>query len=139
MEIDNQAAALLGQEHRRLRRKVFDRSDSRSSPSGLSLMLRKAAARVRAYRRTTTVTVAVAGLSRSGKTAFITSTVANLIAAQSGVEPMRLRGFSVVDDGRLRGAVIPPVYTARQGKRFPYAEMMKALTAEKPEWPRRTE
>lgn len=99
-----------------------------------------ALARARAFRKTTEVTIAVAGLSKSGKTAFITSVIANLIAAQAGGDAAkRLQGFSVVDQGRLRAAAIPAVYAAKRGKRFPYAQMMQALSGESAAWPRRTD
>ena len=57
-----------------------------------------------AYWRSTEVTVAVAGLSRSGKTAFITSLIANLEAASRNSNARKwLNGLDVVDTARLRG------------------------------------
>ncbi len=97
------------------------------------------AARLRAYRLTTDVTIAVAGLSSSGTTVLITSAIANLLAAGGGGKTVEcLRGLSVVDSGRLKSSVIADPYTARRGKRFPYIEMLDKLTARIPAWPTRT-
>jgi predicted YcjX-like family ATPase len=55
-----------------------------------------------AWWRSDEVTIAVAGLSRSGKTAFITSMIANLEAASySSAGQKWLNGFGVVDTARL--------------------------------------
>ena len=84
----------------------------------------EAAARWAAYWRTTTVTVAVAGLSRSGKTVFITSAIANLIAAQGGEDGKKAMGSSLFSTkGAFERLVSPESYTATRGKRFPYIGM----------------
>jgi predicted YcjX-like family ATPase len=92
-----------------------------------------------AYNRSRTVTIAVAGLSRSGKSAFITSVIANLEAAMQTAEGQKwLNGLDVVDSGRLHSARRPPNFTAINGYQFPYKDMLAALAANTPTWPKRT-
>ena len=94
---------------------------------------------IHARYRSTAVTIAIAGLSRAGKTALITSLITNLEAA--GDNPAArgwLRGLEVVDDGRLCSARQPSAHQSRHGRAFPYSDMLTALTADEPSWPERT-
>jgi len=85
------------------------------------------------------VTVAVAGLSRSGKSAFITSVIGNLQAAGRNSRAADwLRGLDVVATGRLRSADRPANYRPSHGRMLPYGDMLAALTADTPKWPSRT-
>lgn len=94
---------------------------------------------IAAWRKSRTTTVAVAGLSRSGKTALITSIIANLEAAGRDPKTARwLGGLDVVDTLRLRSAEQPRNYKPTHGRMFPYSNMLAALTAETPRWPSRT-
>ena len=94
---------------------------------------------INARWRSTAITVAVAGLSRSGKTAFITSVVANLQAAARNSRAAEwLKGLDVVASGRLRSADRPQNYRPRHGRMLPYGDMLSALTADAPSWPSRT-
>src|ERR1700757_3803901 len=80
------------------------------------------------------VTVAVAGLARSGKTAFITSVVANLQAAGSNSGAARwLNGLRGVDTRRLCSAGQPPNYRPTHCNRvFPFTDALSALAGDKP-------
>jgi predicted YcjX-like family ATPase len=92
-----------------------------------------------AWRRSTTITIAVAGLSRSGKTAVITSTLANLQAAANNSRAAEwLKGLDVVATKRLRSAARPPTYRPRHGRMLPYGDLLAALTGDTPQWPSRT-
>src|SRR5271166_4183304 len=85
--------------------------------------------------RDRTVRVAVTGLSRSGKTAFITSLVQNLLSAVG--RPGRLPFLRAAAERRILGARllapeggdVPP---------FPLAETVAALAADPPHWPAST-
>lgn len=77
------------------------------------------------------VSLAVTGLSRSGKTAFITSLVNQLLEARDSAS---LPFFSVVSQSRLIGVkreIQPDVTMAR----FAYEEGMERLNQQPPEWP----
>lgn len=75
--------------------------------------------------------LAVTGLSRSGKTAFITSFVNQLLMVNSGA---RLPMFSAVRDGRLLGAKrVPQRHLGIS--RFAYDEGVAALYGTPPAWP----
>ncbi|HGJ5872508.1 MAG TPA: YcjX family protein [Arsenophonus apicola] len=77
------------------------------------------------------VRIAVTGLSRSGKTAFITSLVNQLLHVQSGA---RLPLFSAAREGRLLGAKrIPQKHF--NIPRFAYDESIAALYHSPPQWP----
>ncbi|WP_036774864.1 YcjX family protein [Photorhabdus australis] len=75
--------------------------------------------------------LAVTGLSQSGKTAFITSLVNQLLHAHSGA---RLPLFSVVRDGRLLGVKRVPQRDLGI-PRFAYDEGLAALYSTPPSWP----
>jgi len=80
---------------------------------------------------TPTVRLGVTGLSRAGKTVFITALVRNLIG------PNRLPFFSAVSDGRLSRAYLQP-QPDDDLPRFAYERHVAALTAQAPEWPQST-
>ncbi|MEC5320598.1 YcjX family protein [Brenneria populi subsp. brevivirga] len=78
--------------------------------------------------------LAVTGLSRSGKTAFITAFVNQLLNVHSGAH---LPLFSAVREGRLLGAKRVPQRDLGI-PRFAYDEGMAALYGTPPSWPRPT-
>ena len=80
------------------------------------------------------VNLAVTGLSRAGKTVFITSLVHNILSAMH--QPHRMPLLSVVRDGRLIGAKLAP----KSGplKRFPYEDNIAYMAADPANWPART-
>ncbi|MFT4746412.1 MAG: putative YcjX-like family ATPase [Congregibacter sp.] len=80
------------------------------------------------------VNLAVTGLSGSGKTAFITSLVNQLIEAN---EASQLPFFSVVREARLVG-VKRDVQPNLSFSRFAYEDAMIKLTQTSPEWPSST-
>lgn len=80
------------------------------------------------------ITLSVTGLSRSGKTAFITSLVNQLINEGNGT---RLSFFDPVHQGRFIAAKRVPQKHFHV-PRFDYDGAMTALTAEFPEWPEPT-
>ena len=80
------------------------------------------------------VNLAVTGLSGSGKTAFITSLVNQLIEAN---EAAHLPFFSVVRESRLIG-VKRDVQPNLTFSRFAYEDAMSKLTQASPEWPSST-
>ena len=80
------------------------------------------------------VNLAVTGLSGSGKTAFITSLVNQLIEAN---EVSQLPFFSVVREARLIG-VKRDVQPNLSFSRFAYEDAMVKLTQTSPEWPSST-
>nr|WP_245215754.1 YcjX family protein [Pararoseomonas baculiformis] len=79
--------------------------------------------------------LAVTGLSRAGKTVFLTSLVANLVAAGQG---RRTLPALEATSGRLqRARAIPPGVEATP--RFDAEAHLAALAADPPQWPARTE
>ena len=80
------------------------------------------------------VNLAVTGLSGSGKTAFITSLVNQLIEAN---EASNLPFFSVVRESRLVG-VKRDVQPNLTFSRFAYEDALSKLTQSSPEWPSST-
>ena len=82
-----------------------------------------------------TVRVGVTGLARAGKTAFLTSVAANLLALGAG-RPV-LPGLARRVAGRgLQVSVAPAGATGLP--RFDHARHLQALTADPPAWPERT-
>lgn len=77
------------------------------------------------------VRLGVTGLSRAGKTVFITSLVANLIARG------RLTQFRPEAEGRILSAIVAP-NPDRGTPRFAYEEHLAALSADPPRWPEST-
>jgi predicted YcjX-like family ATPase len=82
------------------------------------------------------VRLAVTGLSRAGKTVFLTSLVANLLAAGKGART--LPALEAAAGGRLRGARIVPA-TTQATPRFDAHGNLAALAADPPRWPERTD
>ena len=82
-----------------------------------------------------TVWLAVTGLSRSGKTVFITSLVHNLLSSLHNPNRMPLLG--VVGEGRLIAARVEGA-RAHRLPRFPYLDNVEAMAGSSPNWPDRT-
>ena len=80
--------------------------------------------------------LAVTGLSRSGKTVFITSLLANLLAAGQGKRA--LPALEQASSRRLRDVRLVPA-AAQTVPRFDLAGHLAALAADPPSWPDRTE
>lgn len=80
---------------------------------------------------TPTLRLGVTGLSRAGKTIFITALVHNLLTQG------RLPGFSPLADGRFIGARLAE-YPDATIPRFAYEQHLAALTANPPVWPEGT-
>jgi predicted YcjX-like family ATPase len=86
------------------------------------------------------IKVAVTGLSRSGKTVFLTSLIANLLAMGTGrptMPALRAR-IDLGGKDRLRAIRLVPA-RASTTPRFDYAEKLAGLAAAQPRWPARTE
>ena len=79
-----------------------------------------------------TVNLAVTGLSRAGKTVFITSLVHNLLSALH--QPHRLPLLKVVGDGRLVAARLASGKADRL-PRFPYERNIERMAASHADWP----
>ncbi len=86
------------------------------------------------------IKVAITGLSRSGKTVFLTSLIANLLAMGTGKPTMPALRTHIEKAGkdRLRSIRLVP---ARAGTtpRFDYPGKLADLAAAQPKWPARTE
>lgn len=80
---------------------------------------------------TPTLRLGVTGLSRAGKTIFITALVHNLLTQG------RLPGFAPLADGRFIGARLAD-YPDATIPRFAYEQHLAALTANPPVWPEST-
>jgi predicted YcjX-like family ATPase len=83
-----------------------------------------------------TVNLAVTGLSRSGKTVFITSLIHNLLSAVHNPNRMPLLG--VVGDNRLMGTRLEAAGADRL-PRFRYQDNIEAMAAGAPVWPAGTD
>lgn len=82
------------------------------------------------------IRLAVTGLTRAGKTVFLTSLLANLLAAGRGQRT--LPALEQAAGGRLRA--VRPVPPGAEGlPRFDVAAHLAALAADPPAWPARTE
>lgn len=77
------------------------------------------------------VRLGVTGLSRAGKTVFITGLVANLIRRG------RMGGLSAQAEGRIEAAFLQP-QPDDTVPRFPFEDHMAALSGPEPRWPRST-
>jgi len=80
---------------------------------------------------TPTMRVGVTGLSRAGKTIFITSLVNNLVNAG------RMPGFGPMAEGRFLGAELSE-HPDRTMPRFAFEQHMQALNSPTPSWPQST-
>ncbi len=76
----------------------------------------------------TVVRLGVTGLSRAGKTVFITSLVANLL------DRGRMPQLSAAASGRVRGVYLQPQPDDTL-PRFPYEDHIARLTSATPDWP----
>ncbi len=85
--------------------------------------------------RGASVWLAVTGLSRSGKTVFITSLIHNLLSAVHNPNRMPLLG--VVGERRLMSATLAGA-KAHRLPRFPYFANIEKLAGAVPDWPERT-
>ena len=85
--------------------------------------------------RGSTVSLAVTGLSRAGKTVFITSLVHNLLSALH--QPYRMPFLKVVGEGRLAAARLADDKT-NELPRFPYRLNIERMAASPANWPART-
>ncbi|MET0536855.1 MAG: YcjX family protein [Xanthobacteraceae bacterium] len=83
-----------------------------------------------------TVSLAVTGLSRSGKTVFITSLIHNLLSSVHNSNRMPL--LSIVGERRLLAANLESPKPHRLPQ-FPYLENMERMAASAPDWPERTD
>jgi len=82
-----------------------------------------------------TVRLAVTGLSRSGKTVFITSLVHNLLSTLH--QPHRMPLLKAVAEGRLLAARVGRGKADRL-PRFPYRRNIERMAATPADWPART-
>ncbi|HEY4199838.1 MAG TPA: YcjX family protein [Devosiaceae bacterium] len=80
---------------------------------------------------TPTLRLGVTGLSRAGKTIFITALVHNLLTGG------RLPGFAALTEGRFIGARLAE-YPDAAIPRFAYEQHLEALTGREPHWPEST-
>ena len=88
----------------------------------------------------TTIRLAVTGLSRAGKTVFLTSMIANLLALGRGRDtlPAVQKRLEAGGESRLRAVRIAPAGAATVPL-FDYAGRFAALAADPPTWPEPTE
>jgi predicted YcjX-like family ATPase len=77
------------------------------------------------------IRLGVTGLSRAGKTVFITSLVANLL------DRGRMPQLKAAAEGRIRSAFLQP-HPDHSIPRFAYEDHLAALTAPEPRWPQST-
>jgi predicted YcjX-like family ATPase len=91
---------------------------------------------VRALAGRERLRLAVTGLSRAGKTVFLTSLIANLLAAGRGARTLPALDAAV--GGRIRRVRIIPAGTETVPRFDPDAHL-GALAADPPHWPERTE
>ncbi|AHJ66657.1 YcjX family GTP-binding protein [Granulibacter bethesdensis] len=82
------------------------------------------------------VRIGITGLARSGKTAFLTSVAANLLAQGAGL--VTLPALQAALQGRALRVAIAPSGT-ESIPRFDYAAHMASLAADPPAWPERTD
>jgi len=82
------------------------------------------------------VRLAVTGLTRAGKTVFLTAVIANLLAAGQGRHT--LRALEAAAGGRLKAVRLKPAGTETV-PRFDVHAHLGALAADPPAWPGRTE
>ena len=83
-----------------------------------------------------TIRIGLTGLARAGKTAFLTSLAANLLALGAG-RPVLPRVAGALRGRPFRVALAPR--GAEAVPRFDYASHLAALAADPPRWPERTD
>ncbi len=77
------------------------------------------------------IKLGVTGLSRAGKTVFITALVHNLL------HPHQLPFFNIISEGRFKDSYLEPV-PDDDLPRFPYEKHLETLTCDKAHWPEST-
>jgi len=87
------------------------------------------------FAQGSTVSLAVTGLSRAGKTVFVTSLAHNLLSAMH--QPYRMPLLRVVGEGRLIAARLAQA-SAGPLPRFPYQGNVERMAATPADWPART-
>ncbi|MFC7607467.1 YcjX family protein [Teichococcus aestuarii] len=86
----------------------------------------------------TTLRIAITGLSRSGKTVFITSLIANLLALGRGRDTLPALRRRMAEEGRRIQAVrLEPAGTQALDW-FDAADKLRDLAGATPHWPPRT-
>ena len=87
-----------------------------------------------------TIRVAVTGLSRAGKTVFLTSLIVNLLAMKAGRDTLPALRACLDRDGpnRLRNVRLLPA-GAGTTPRFDVAGKLTELSSDQPHWPARTD
>lgn len=88
----------------------------------------------------TVIRLAVTGLSRAGKTVFITSLIQNLLALGQGRDtlPLISRRLNTIGGTRLQSVRVVPA-GVQTLPHFDFAEKLAGLSADQPSWPPRTE
>src|SRR5690349_5190681 len=82
-----------------------------------------------------TVRLAITGLSRAGKTGFITSAIHNLLSAAAN--PAVLPFLQLQAKGRLVGTkIVSEAAIAR--RHFPYPDLIREMARDPPRWPAST-
>lgn len=99
--------------------------------SGLQRGLDEAFALVSGLVREPALRLGVTGLSRAGKTVFITALVANLL------ERGRMPQLKAANSGRIRAVYLQPQPDVTL-PRFAYEDHLAALTGDTPHWPQST-
>jgi uncharacterized protein len=106
---------------------------------GIGRVLSAAGGALYGATHSSSVDLAVTGLSRAGKTVFVTSLVQNLLCAGASVHQVggSLDAFVPFKSGALRNVMLLPAgYKDRP--RFPFEDCLKELAAVTPKWPKRT-
>jgi predicted YcjX-like family ATPase len=102
-------------------------------------LLSKAGSTFYRVAHSSSIDLAVTGLSRAGKTVFVTSLVQNLRRTDPSIyrDGGSLEAFLPFKSGALRNVALPPS-GHRIRPRFPFEECLGALASENPSWPKRT-
>ena len=117
-----------------------DRPRGGSLISGLRHVVAGAAAQAEARLNESTIRLAVTGLTRAGKTVFLTSLISNLLAMGAGRNtlPGLQAALEHRGSGRLRSVRVVPAGAATTPW-FDHVAKLRDLAAESPYWPPRTE
>src|SRR6195952_2148924 len=129
--------------HLRRNNRLVRSDDASSKPGAQPMSLRSlavtAGGRLERAVNEDVIRLAVTGLSRAGKTVFITSLIQNLLAlaAQKDVLPKLTHRLSDTGLNRLRDVTILPAGVSAM-PRFDQAAKLAGLSAAEPAWPERT-
>ncbi len=118
----------------------FYRRAGTSIASGVRNLTSNAGTAVDSAVNETIVRLAVTGLSRAGKTTFITSAIANLLALGRGYPtlPALQKVLDVEGTSRLKSArIVPPAVSPVPF--FDYESKLAQLASDTPVWPSRTD